>query len=144
MESNHQKLLLKPAFGHQPLVLMSTPVSIILSITPPEVLWMGKAQVFSPTLCSTKLSPIIPTYAQYGLCMVMVLTMNQSKAIDPRISAKYQINDQTDLALAWGQHSAMQTPGIYFTSKMELIFPIKIYPASIQPMGTGPHPYAAP
>ena len=25
----------------------------------------------------------------------MVLTMNQSKTIDPRISAKYQINDQT-------------------------------------------------
>ncbi len=58
----------------------------------------------------------------------MVLTMNQSKAIDPRISAKYQLNDQTDLALAWGQHSAMQTPGIYFTSKNGIDFPNKDLP----------------
>ena len=53
----------------------------------------------------------------------MWLEMNQSKAIDPRFSAKYQLSDRSDLAFSLGTTSAMQTPGIYFTSKDGTFFP---------------------
>ncbi|MBK8848765.1 MAG: carboxypeptidase-like regulatory domain-containing protein [Saprospiraceae bacterium] len=58
----------------------------------------------------------------------MALSMNESKAIDPRFSMKYRFTDQTDVALAWGRQSTMQTPGIYFTSVDGIDFPNRSLP----------------
>ncbi|NJK83086.1 MAG: TonB-dependent receptor [Saprospiraceae bacterium] len=42
-------------------------------------------------------------------------TLNQSQALEPRLSLDYQLNANNRLSLAYGLHSQMQLPQIYFS-----------------------------
>lgn len=46
----------------------------------------------------------------------MFLDLNQTKAIEPRASLKYQISNENSLSLAYGLHSQLQLPGTYFAT----------------------------
>ncbi len=52
--------------------------------------------------------------AQVGLTY-NYFTLNQSQALEPRLSLNYQLNPFNRLSLAYGLHSQMQLPQIYFS-----------------------------
>jgi CarboxypepD_reg-like domain len=45
----------------------------------------------------------------------MFLTLNNKNSVEPRVNARYQIDEQNALSLAWGLHSRMLPIGNYFT-----------------------------
>ncbi len=52
--------------------------------------------------------------AQIGLTY-NYFTLNQSQALEPRLSLNYQLNASNRLSMAYGLHSQMQLPQIYFS-----------------------------
>lgn len=45
----------------------------------------------------------------------MYLMLNKSKSFEPRVSVKYDINKKRTISFAYGLHSQLQLPGIYFS-----------------------------
>lgn len=45
----------------------------------------------------------------------MYLGLNKSSTLEPRLSARYELNTKQTITLGYGLHSQLQLPGVYFT-----------------------------
>jgi hypothetical protein len=44
----------------------------------------------------------------------MLLLLNKSQVLEPRVSARYELNKKQNLSFGYGMHSQLQLPGVYF------------------------------
>ena len=71
------------------------------------------------TLLNSYLSYRTPLFSDFDLnagIHGIYLNLNNSFSVEPRISFNWKINNRQYLKLAYGLHSAMQAPNVYFTT----------------------------